>query len=62
MPIIMAGENHEVPLSDIYMAKIRMKNDFKATPCTASIVTFYLALYSHVLCGRINRSFQGPSL
>ena len=41
MPIIMAGENQEVPLSDIYMAKIRIKNDFKATPCTASIVTFY---------------------
>ena len=56
MPIIMDGENHEVLLSDIYMAKIRMKNDFKATPCTASIVTFYhyslllfLASYSHVL-------------
>jgi len=56
MPIIMAGENQEVPLSDIYMAKIRIKNDFKATPCTASIVTFYhysllffIASYSHVL-------------
>lgn len=41
MSIIMAGEIQEVPLSDIYMAKIRIKNDFKATPCTASIVTFY---------------------
>ena len=41
MPILMAGENQEFPLSDVYMAKMRIKNDFKATPCTASIVTFY---------------------
>ncbi|KAM7444268.1 hypothetical protein ABFA07_007100 [Porites harrisoni] len=34
MPIIMAGENQEVPLSDIYMAKMRIEKDFKATPCT----------------------------
>ena len=41
MPIIMAGENQEVPLSDIYMAKMRIEKDFKATPFTASIFTFY---------------------
>ena len=41
MPIIMAGENQEVPLSDISMAKMRIEKDFKATPCTASIFTFY---------------------